>query len=219
MTGVARITGPLISTVGATLDRLDHATRASRERAAVSVFYGHAPSWGDRLASGAYFAASAHMWGDLGLEAGHRRALEVGLGWVEGFPRRALDICTGAGAGAAVVAARFPAAEVMGVDISRRMLREASRRYRSPNLKFVRADALALPVADGSTDLITVLNAVSVPVEICRVLAPRGTVIVAGTWSAIQQRGLALEHWERAGLRLARAEDVDSGGAEMFVRA
>src|SRR2546430_16781012 len=52
---------------------------------------------------------------------------EAGLAAVEPAPKRALDLGTGTGAGARAIAARFPEAEVVGADLSERMLDEARR--------------------------------------------------------------------------------------------
>jgi ubiquinone/menaquinone biosynthesis C-methylase UbiE len=63
---------------------------------------------------------------------------------------RVLDVATGTGAQARAFAA--VAREVVGIDLSAAMLRVASRKHRLPNLQLERADATALPFADGSFD-------------------------------------------------------------------
>jgi SAM-dependent methyltransferase len=62
---------------------------------------------------------------------------------------RVLDVGCGPGALSAAAAAR--GAEVTGVDLADGMLEQARRR--NPGLEFVRADAEALPFADGSFDV------------------------------------------------------------------
>ena len=63
---------------------------------------------------------------------------------------RILDVATGTGAQARAFAER--GAEVIGVDISEAMLRVAKRKRALPNLRFVHADATALPFGDSSFD-------------------------------------------------------------------
>jgi SAM-dependent methyltransferase len=107
---------------------------------------------------------------------------EAALSAVERAPARALDLGTGTGAGARVLAARFPEAEVVGVDLSERMLAEA-RRTLPPELaarvRFEVADASALPYADGAFELVTLSNMIPFFDEIERVLAPGGSVVFA----------------------------------------
>ena len=77
---------------------------------------------------------------------------EEALAAVEPAPRRALDLGTGTGAGARAIAARFPEADVVGADLSERMLAEA-RRNLPPELgarvRFEVADASRLPYEIG----------------------------------------------------------------------
>jgi ubiquinone/menaquinone biosynthesis C-methylase UbiE len=121
-----------------------------------------APRW-DEMRSGDPFASL-------------QRALEA----VRGAPKRALDVGTGTGLGAFVIARRFPEAEVVGVDLSERMLEEA-RRKTPPELanrvRFERADASNLPYPDGSFDLVGLANMIPFFDELARVVAPGGSVV------------------------------------------
>ena len=97
-----------------------------------------------------------------------------------GDPRRILEIGTGTGSGAAILKARFPQAEVTGVDLSPEMVRIAQTKV--DGVSFEPADASRLPFADGSFDLVAQNN---VPVyfgEIARVLAPGGRVLITSTF-------------------------------------
>jgi SAM-dependent methyltransferase len=108
--------------------------------------------------------------------------LEAALARVEPLPRRALDIGTGTGKAARLVAARFPTAEVVGVDLSPAMVREARALLPSPltdRVRFEVADAAALPFADGAFDLVVLLNMIPFVAELARVTAPGGTLVVA----------------------------------------
>lgn len=97
-----------------------------------------------------------------------------------GSPKRILEIGTGTGSGAAVLRARFPDAEVTGVDLSPEMVRIAQAKV--PGVTFEPADAARLPFPDASFDLVTQSN---VPVyfdEIARVTAPGGRVLITSTF-------------------------------------
>jgi ubiquinone/menaquinone biosynthesis C-methylase UbiE len=97
-----------------------------------------------------------------------------------GDPKRILEIGTGTGSGAAVLKARFPGAEITGVDLSPEMVRIAQAKVQG--VTFEPADASRLPFADGSFDLVAQNN---VPVyfsEIARVLAPGGRVLITSTF-------------------------------------
>ena len=95
-----------------------------------------------------------------------------------------LELGTGTGAGALMLARRFPRARVRGVDISVAMV-DAARAKAPPELAdridFVAADAATLPFEDRAFDLVAQLN---VPVyldEVARVLRPGGHLIVASS--------------------------------------
>jgi ubiquinone/menaquinone biosynthesis C-methylase UbiE len=99
------------------------------------------------------------------------------LGGVDGPIERALDVGTGTGVGARVLADRFPQAEVIGVDVSTGMLAEARRL--SPGLSFVEGDAADLPFDSGSFDLVANANMIPFPDEVDRVLRPGGWTLYA----------------------------------------
>jgi len=107
-------------------------------------------------------------------------SLERALENVDGSPARALDLGTGTGLAAFLVARRFPNAEVVGVDLAPRMLDEA-RRNTPPELagrvSFQQADASRLPFPDGSFELVTLANMIPFFDELARVTAPGGWVV------------------------------------------
>jgi SAM-dependent methyltransferase len=107
---------------------------------------------------------------------------ETALESVEPPPKRVLDLGTGTGAGARAVAGRFPEAEVVGADLSERMLAEARRALPAElasRVRFEAADASALPYEDGSFDLVTLANMIPFFDELARVVAPGGSLLFA----------------------------------------
>lgn len=99
-------------------------------------------------------------------------------------PRRVLELGTGTGAGALMLARRFADAEVSGVDISEAMIQQARQKAPSElehRLRFDVADAAALPFESGSFDLVCQLNLPLYADEIARVLAPGGHVVIASS--------------------------------------
>ncbi len=70
---------------------------------------------------------------------------------------RVLDLCTGSGDIALWIAKHYPRCEVIGADVSQKMLEIASRRgSQFSNLKFQTADSMQLPFANESFDVVIV---------------------------------------------------------------
>lgn len=106
----------------------------------------------------------------------------AGLNALPEPPKRALDVGTGTGNGALEIAARFPSAEVIGVDFSAAMVAQAASKV-TPSLagrvSFRQADASSLPFSDGEFDLVAHNNMVPFFDEIARVLRPGGHALFA----------------------------------------
>lgn len=158
-------------------------SRPRRSRLGHQVFLGEQTKLLDRVVTSAYFSLFSWTWADLGEEPGHLVPFEAALQALpDGMkPVKVADVGVGAGRSTALLAQRFPTAEVIGFDLSRRMVREA-RRHQHPNLRFRRADGRRLPLADADLDLVTCVNAVMPPPEGARVLRPGGVLITASTW-------------------------------------
>lgn len=76
--------------------------------------------------------------------------------------------------------------QILGIDIDEQALRFASEQREEKRLQFVRADAMALPVADGSVDIVIcahvyehVPDAYRLMEEVHRVLKPKGVCYFA----------------------------------------
>ena len=111
--------------------------------------------------------------------------MEIALDSLDSTPKRVLDLGTGTGRAAFLVARRYPEAEVVGVDLAADMLAEA-RRLTPPELagrvRFEEADAERLSYEDGSFDLVSLANMIPFFNELARVTAPGG--VVAFSFSA-----------------------------------
>jgi len=109
-------------------------------------------------------------------------ALERGLDAVEEPPKRVLDLGTGTGSAAFVVARRFPEAQVVGVDLAEAMLAQA-RGNTPPELagrvRFEAADAARLPFEDEAFDLVVLSNMIPFFDELARLVSPGGHVLFA----------------------------------------
>lgn len=107
---------------------------------------------------------------------------EAALRAVDPSPARILDVGTGTGAGARVLARRFPDAQIVGVDLSQAMLDQARRNTAaelSDRVRYERGDASALPFDDASFDLAAHANMIPFFDEVARVVAPGGQALFA----------------------------------------
>lgn len=128
-----------------------------------------------------FWDRAARHW-DVGESPNRTQSLQAAIDHV-GAPRRILEIGTGTGSGAAILKARFPSADVTGVDLSPEMVRIATAKV--DGVTFEPADASRLPFGDASFDLVAQNN---VPVyfdEIARVLAPGGRVLISSTFGPV----------------------------------
>jgi SAM-dependent methyltransferase len=134
-----------------------------------------------------FFDREAAGWGERvdRSSAAYLAPLAAALLYVRPDPERALDIGTGLGDGALLVAREFPQARVRGIDLSAEMIRRAQARIGldpEGRVAFRVADAAELPYEDSSFDLITQLNMPAFFAEIARVLRPGGHVVIAASW-------------------------------------
>ncbi len=127
----------------------------------------------------AQFDKLAPVWDDR-RSATAFAPIEAALDAVPVEPRRALDLGTGTGSVALIVARRFPAAEVVGVDLAGKMIEEALRKLPpelAQRVRFEVADASRLPYEDGAFDLVALGNMIPFFDELVRVVAPGGFVL------------------------------------------
>jgi SAM-dependent methyltransferase len=137
-------------------------------------------------------------------------------------PRRILDLGTGTGKAARVVAKRFAEAQVTGVDLSPQMIetaRDLLPAELAPRIHFEVADASALPFEDGAFDLVVLLNMFPFFEELARVVAPGGRAVFAysfGSETPIYVPPETLkERLEPLGFR--GFEELDAGAGTAFL--
>ncbi len=165
-----------------------------------NFFDSHAEGWESRTTAGS---------------AAHLAPLAAALLHVRPEPERALDLGTGLGDGALLIAREFPHARVRGVDISTKMIRRAQERIGldpEGRVAFKVADASSLPFADESFDLVAQLNMPPFFGEMARVLRPGGFAVVAASWGP-QTPFYTPESVLERGFRKAGLETVESGEA------
>lgn len=127
------------------------------------------------------FDALAPVWDSMRMEDTFA-PYEAALRAVEPPPARILDVGTGTGAGALMLAQHFPDAQIVGVDLSYAMLERARRNTPAElrdRVRFERADASALPFGDGSFELASHANMIPFFGEVARVVAPGGRALFA----------------------------------------
>jgi len=125
-----------------------------------------------------FWNRNAGSW-DANESPGRVQALRAGIEAV-GEPARILEIGSGTGSGSALLKARFPGAEVTGVDLSPEMVRIAQAKVQG--VSFEPADASRLPFPDASFDLVAQNNVPVYFAELARVLAPGGRALISSTF-------------------------------------
>jgi ubiquinone/menaquinone biosynthesis C-methylase UbiE len=164
-----------------------------------------------------FWENQAATWGDRvnRSSAEYLAPLAAALLLVRPDPERALDLGTGLGDAALLIAREFPQARVRGVDFSEEMIRRAQGRIGldpEGRVAFRVADAADLPYEGESFDLVAQLNMPPFFAETARVLRPGGYFVIAASFGpatpfytpeAVLRRGFA-----RFGI-----EPVESGSA------
>lgn len=121
-----------------------------------------------------------------GMDAGWKRQLVTELP-ADHDPKRVVDLASGTGDLAFAVAARRPSAQVLALDVSRRMARLAAPRAAGygGRVAVCVGDMARLPIPDASADLVTVGYGIrnaptpeAAVAEIARVLRPGGVLLV-----------------------------------------
>lgn len=196
---------------------LDGVTRGARARAGTTNFLLGSQALSDRLLSRMYFEVASRDWGAFASREDHLAPFVQALKALpSGRYERILDLGTGAGGSAAQLAEFMPDAEVVGLDRSRRMIREARRLFAAPNLSFRCGDAVNSSPFPEPFDLVTAHNFIPHPPSVHGLLNSHGVVIASGTYRPTGQ--LSRVVWEEAGFEIIASEDVGAGSFEVYRR-
>jgi ubiquinone/menaquinone biosynthesis C-methylase UbiE len=127
------------------------------------------------------FDALAPVWDEMRSPdafAPHIAALDS----IDPPPKTILDLGTGTGSAALAMAQRFPDAQVLGADLSERMIERARQRIPAEDegrIRFEVADASRLPYGDGAFELVSLANMIPFFDELARVVASGGHVLLS----------------------------------------
>jgi ubiquinone/menaquinone biosynthesis C-methylase UbiE len=105
-----------------------------------------------------------------------------GLSCVRNEPDKLLDICTGTGFAAFLIAKQFKDTKIEAVDLSNEMIRiskEKAKEVNYCNLIFRTGNAMNLDYLDNEFDMVVITNAPIYLAEAVRVLKPGGEILVA----------------------------------------
>lgn len=103
-------------------------------------------------------------------------ALAAALDLLPAAPSRVLDVGTGTGAAALLIAERCPDAQITGIDVAPAMIDVARGKATDPRVQFLVADVTTLDPGDGY-DLVVLLNMPPFFGHVARLLRPGGHVI------------------------------------------
>jgi SAM-dependent methyltransferase len=164
-----------------------------------------------------FWEKQAATWGDRvnRSSAEYLAPLAAALLFVRPDPERALDLGTGLGDAALLIAREFPQARVRGVDFSEEMIRRAQGRIGldpEGRVAFRVADAADLPYEEESFDLVAQLNMPPFFAETARVLRPGGCFVIAASFGPATPF-YTPEPVLRRGFARFGVEPVESGGA------
>jgi SAM-dependent methyltransferase len=147
----------------------------------------------------------------------HLAPLAAACDRVAGEPGRILELGTGTGAGARMLARRFPGAAIDAVDLSPAMIDAARARSAdvADRISFAVADASSLPFAAESFDVVVQLNMPVFPEEVARVLRREGHAIVASSLGPdtpyYTPEGLLRRRFLRLGFERTEAGSAEDG--------
>ncbi|MCW2927391.1 MAG: rebM 5 [Thermoleophilia bacterium] len=124
------------------------------------------------------FDSLAPTWEQIRADPTYRVGFTEALGHLpRGFrPRRTLDVACGTGIATAAMLERWPGSNVLGTDISPRMVELATELV--PEARFEVASVHGLPYDDGAFDLVTALDGLIDPAELLRVLHRKGRLLI-----------------------------------------
>jgi ubiquinone/menaquinone biosynthesis C-methylase UbiE len=114
----------------------------------------------------------------------HLAALSAACERLDAEPGSILELGTGTGAGAIMLARRYPSARIRAIDLSATMIEAARKKIPDDLADRIEAevgDASSLPYPNEAFDLVAQLNLPIYPAEAARVLRPGGYLIVGSS--------------------------------------
>jgi len=105
-----------------------------------------------------------------------------GLSYVRNVPDKVLDICTGTGLAALLVATKFKDAKIEAMDLSSKMIEISKKKAKEANyynIIFKIGNATKLDYMENEFDMVVTTNAPIYLAEAVRVLKPGGEILVA----------------------------------------
>lgn len=147
--------------------------------------------------------------------------------------KRVVEVSCGRGGGAAHVASNYQPASYVGIDISEKNLALAGQRYAAANLRFQQGNAEALPLENGSVDVLLNVeashlydNPAKFFAEVHRVLVPGGRFLhVDLAWKdkdppgMIAAAGFTVNEVVDITANVVEALDLDSVRREQIVQS
>jgi SAM-dependent methyltransferase len=154
-----------------------------------------APSWDERFAT----------------DPSRLAPLETALALLPHPPARVLDVGTGTGVAALAAAARWPEAEVLGIDVSPSMIELAAAKEARPGVRFRVADVAELEVDEGY-DLVMMVNMPPFIAPVAALVRPGGYMAQIASRGSVTPFYTPAEKLER-GYRRYGLQTVASGSA------
>ncbi len=151
------------------------------------------------------------------MDIDYQAPLKEGLKFVHQAPEKALDIATGTGVAALLVAKHFENTRIEALDLSPEMIKIAKRKAKEAghrNITFKIGNAMKLDYPGNEFDLIVTSNAPVYLGEAVRVLKPGGEILVAySLWGEVFDRARkdVIRLLQNNGLEFRKLETAGEG--------
>ncbi len=144
------------------------------------------------------------IWTDLAPESVFLGPLTAAARSLKAAPLRILDLACGTGLATLHLGRLFPESQVVGADLSERMIQVMEQKMKSAGLRYLQTlvcNSDRLPFEDGLFDLVLTQNAPPYLEEMVRVLRPGGRLLLAYSFVMVPLvRGVMARRLEGLGL-------------------